>query len=104
MALDLAALKAHCNVTFSTDDTLLTSKLAAAKAFVERQLGYALTDTTELPDGAPDDLEEAVLQVAAHLYENREATLVGVTAQRLPFGVDEIIAGYRTYSFAVADE
>lgn len=104
MALSLADLKAQTNVTNTSDDGLLTRKLAAATAFIERQLGYALDDTDELPDGPPADLEEAILMFAAHLYENRESTIVAVSAAVMPMGVAEIVANYRRYSFAHVEE
>jgi uncharacterized phage protein (predicted DNA packaging) len=104
MALQLSDLKAQCNVTAATDDTLLTRLLAAATAHVERLVGFKLDDTTALPGGTPADLELAVLQLAADWYENREASLVGVTAQPIPFGVEQIVNEYRNYTFGLADE
>ena len=103
MALDDAALRAHLNMTDDDGDEIdavvLPQVLAAAKAHVERILGYALTDEDKLPDGVPADLEQAVLMVAAHWYENRETVLVGVTAQEIPFGAAQIIGEHREYSF-----
>lgn len=100
MALDLTTLKAHCNVTEATDDAVLTRLLAAATAHFEQQVGYVLDDEDELPDGVPADIEQAVLMIAAHWYENREATLVGVVAQELPIGVADVIRNRRVYSYA----
>ena len=99
MALDLETLKAQCGVTTDSDDDLLGRLLTSATKHVEAELGYALDDTDELPDGVPEDLENAVLQIAAHLYENREATLVGISAQALPMGAADAIANHRTYTF-----
>ncbi|MCR5856573.1 head-tail connector protein [Mesorhizobium sp. J428] len=104
MALDLAGMKAHCNVTGTTDDAVLTRLLAAAQKHVERLLGYALSDTVALPGGAPEDLEHAIYMLAADWYSNREATLVGVTAQPIPFGVASIVAEHRRYTFGLTDE
>lgn len=104
MALELGDLKAQCNVTGSGDDAILTRLLAAAKAHVERLLGFALDDDEALPDGPPADLELAVLQLAADWYENREASLVGVSASSIPFGVREIVNEYRRYTFGLAGE
>ena len=103
MALDLDTLKAHCNVTIAADDDLLTRLLSAATAKIEADLGFALDDTAALPAGPPADLENAVLMTAADWYENREASLVGVTAMPLPFGVPEIIGNYRNYTFGLDD-
>ncbi len=104
MPLDLPTLKAQTNVTDDADDTLLTRILGAATAHVERVLGFAIDDADEFPDGTPDDLQHAVLMLAAEFYENREASLVGVTAQPVPFGVAQIVNEYRSYTFGLADE
>lgn len=104
MALALADLKQQCNVSGSDDDAVLTRLLAAATAHVERLLGFKLDDADELPAGAPADLELAILQIAADWYENREATLIGVSAQPIPYGAREIVNEYRKYTFGLVDE
>lgn len=98
MALTAADLRAHLNGVPDADP-FLVRLLAAATSHVERLLGFALDDADELPDGTPADLELAVLMLAADWYENREATLVGVSAQAIPFGVREIVGEYRKYTF-----
>lgn len=99
MAIDLNALKEHCNVTGTDDDNVLSRSLSGAQKHLERLLGFALDDVVEFPTGTPADVEMAVLQLAAHWYENREASLVGVSAQVLPLSVTEIVAEYRNYSY-----
>ena len=99
MALTVDDLKGHCNVTGSGDDAVLTRLLAAATRHVERLLGFAIDDEAEFADGTPADLELAILQLAGDWYENREATLVGVSAQAIPFGVREVVNEYRRYTF-----
>lgn len=42
---------------------------------------------------------QATLMLTAHLYANREATLVGVSGQELPFGFWELLQPYREWSF-----
>lgn len=92
--IDLEAAKAHLNVTTDIDDALIQGKLDAAKAWVTAYTaGEVDSDTTPAP------VREAVLQLTAHLYENREATVVGVTAQSLPFGFLDILSSYRAFSF-----
>ncbi|WP_105437515.1 head-tail connector protein [Neorhizobium sp. T25_13] len=88
----------------TADDELMGRKIAAAQDHIERLLGFKI-ETTYPPAGdppastVPAALVEAVLQLAAHRYENREATLVGVTAQEIPFGVWSIVNEYREWSF-----
>lgn len=101
MALTLNDLKAQLNVTGNDDNTLLTRLLLVATKQVERQLGFTLAS---MEGGAPADLEHVVLMLAAHHYENREATLVGVSAQAVPFGVQEIVNEYRNYTFGLPCE
>lgn len=103
MALTVEDFREH-SPSLPDSDAYLERLLAAATAHVERKLGFKLTDTTALPDGVPADLELAVLQLAADWVENREASLVGVTAQPIPFGVEAIINEYRNYTFGAAEE
>jgi uncharacterized phiE125 gp8 family phage protein len=50
-------------------------------------------------DAVPEPLREAVRRLAADLYENREASLVGVSGAALPFGVAELLADFRQWAF-----
>lgn len=100
MIVSLEELKAHLNITTAIDDALLPAKIAAAQSQLEGWLGYAIEEEY---DDVPPALKEAVLQLAAHWYENREATLVGVNAQSLPLGFEDIVANFRRYSFGAAD-
>ena len=93
-SVTLQDLKAHLNVTVDADDALLADKLAAAKAWVS---SYTASDVDA--DGTPAPINEAVRQLAGHLYANREATLVGITAQSLPFGFLDLLASYRAFAF-----
>lgn len=107
MAITADDLKAHMNMTEPLDEidaVVLPRVLGAAKAHIERLLGFKLTDTEELPDGPPADLELAVLMLAADWYENREASLIGITGRPVPFGVQDIVAEYRRYTFGVSND
>ncbi|MGW1423192.1 head-tail connector protein [Bradyrhizobium manausense] len=85
--------KAHLNVTIDLDDALIADKLAAAKDWIS---SYTGSD----PDGGNlPALNEAVLQLTAHLYANREVSLVGVSASELPFGFLDLLTPYRAFAF-----
>ena len=50
--------------------------------------GYA-----EMPDG----LRTSILMHVAHLYENREASVVGVSAQVTPMGYDDLVEPFKVW-------
>jgi uncharacterized phage protein (predicted DNA packaging) len=93
-AVTLDQVKQHLRVTIDDDDQLITDKLSTAQAWIG---AYTVSDPTA--DTTPAPINEAVLQLTAHLYENREATLVGATAQCLPLGFLDLLANYRAFAF-----
>jgi uncharacterized phage protein (predicted DNA packaging) len=95
MTVTVALLKAQLNLAGSDDDALLAHKIAAAQAWIEDQIGTPFAEI----DPLPATLDEAVLQLAAHWYENREAVLVGASAAEIPFGVRDLIRPYREWEF-----
>ncbi len=100
----LDQLKAQLNLTDdlgTDDDALLSRKIDAAQGHLERLLGFVIAETYGGTGQSPipTPLIEAVCQLAAHWYENREGTVVGFKAASLPFGVDEIVREYREWSF-----
>ncbi|MCB1511524.1 MAG: head-tail connector protein [Hyphomicrobiaceae bacterium] len=99
MAVTLADMKAHLNVTTSDDDDLISDQISSAEAHLAAWLGFDLDDAEEFPSGRPADLDQAVKMLAAHWYENREGTMVGQTVMDIPFAVEEVIRNYRTWSF-----
>lgn len=48
-------------------------------------------------DTVPVPLASAILMHVAHLYENREASLVGVSAQVLPMGYQDLVDPYAVW-------
>ncbi|WP_332712626.1 head-tail connector protein [Pelagibacterium mangrovi] len=89
----------HLNIEDGTDFDLLEQKVAVAEAWISKFIGTPLDDEETFPDGPPEPLKEAVRQLVGHLYENREATLIGVTADEIPFGVMDLITPFRTWVF-----
>ncbi len=103
MILTVAQLKEQLNITAddNSDDAILGRKVAAAQDHVERLLGFKIAGRFggDNQEPVPAALLEAVSQLAAHWYENREASVVGMSASALPFGVQDIVREYREYSF-----
>lgn len=92
----LAMLKRHLNLgTFTDDDDLLSLYLESAIEHTRQQIGAE----TLAFDEAPAPLKLAVMLLAAHYYENREATIAGIGINPVPFGYLDLCAGYRTWEF-----
>ena len=91
MAISLEDMKSHLRVTIDDDDTIIADKLATATEWVMKYT--AISGDAPLP--AP--VNESIRQLAAHLYANREASLVGITAQSLPFGVLDMLLPYTPF-------
>lgn len=77
------------------DDAFLAGKIAAAESWIEAYVGAPLADM----DPMPGAIREAILQLAAHLFVNREAVLVSVSASPVPFGVVDLIRPWRAWEF-----
>ncbi len=95
--IEMADEKAHLNVTTTDDDTLLAAKIDAASAWIASFCGIDIEE--DFPDGVPETLKEACRQLVAHLYENREATIVGVSMQHVSPGLYELMAHHRCWTF-----
>lgn len=87
--------------TDGPDDDLLAlqAKGEAAQGHIEQLLGYKIEAEFggEDQEPIPEPLKEAVLQLACWWFEHREA--VSDRDKRLPYGVDEIVAEYREWTF-----
>ena len=83
--LDLDAVSIEPNFNMTWPST--RSQNNAVK--IDYKLG--VTDRTKLAQ----DLVTAVAMLTGHWYENREASIIGVSAKELPFGVSEIFSQYK---------
>lgn len=97
--ITVADAKAHMNISSNADDALITAKIAAAEAWIGQFIGRPLDDTEAFPDGIPEPLKEAIRQLVAHLYENREATIVGLNMVDVSPGLFDLMAPYREWAF-----
>jgi hypothetical protein len=96
VSLDLATVKAHLNVTDSTDDGMIQTCLDRALAYTK---GFCVSDSQPWPNPVPDDLAGAILTLASTYYGQREATIAGFEASEAPFGFWDAIARYRVWAF-----
>lgn len=97
----LAQAKAHLNILADEtgDDTLIGEKLGAAEGQVQRLLGYTFASAEWDAESLPGEIREAVLQLMAHWYENREAVSFEATGREVPLSVREIVQEWREWSF-----
>lgn len=91
MTIDLALAKAQARVTHDAEDALITSYIAAAQAWVERYIGMTLAEADDAPE-----LDQAMLLLVGHWYQNREAAVVGTISGDLAMAVKELAGPLRT--------
>ncbi|MYZ46461.1 head-tail connector protein [Propylenella binzhouense] len=89
MISDLAAVKAHLNITDDADDDLITAKIETAESWIALYVGKDLADY----DPLPPEIGEAIRQLVAALYEDREG------AEPFPKGVHDLLAAHRAWGF-----
>lgn len=104
--VQLADMLAQLNLAAGLDDALVQDKIDAAEGWISNfctgpapQCSSAPTPPTWPLNPMPPAVIESIKMLAAHLYENREASLVGITSSELPFGLMDLLAPYRFWSF-----
>ncbi len=101
--LALPDIKAHMSVYTDDDDAMIQNKIDAAESWIGQFLGADLATfepTTGANEGIlPAHLQEAVRQLVAHLYNNREASLVGTNIVENCPGLFDLLAPSRCYVF-----
>jgi hypothetical protein len=82
-------------------EVMLDQKVQAAQGHIERLLGFKIEDHFggEDQDPVPEPLREAVLQLAAWWFEQREAGIIGHSVATPPHGLAELVAEYREWTF-----
>lgn len=93
-AVDIALLKQHVRADdFSADDTYLAHLLEAAEAYVCNATNRT---SDELVEGGklPATLQQAVLMIAGHWYNQREA-VSSVQMSEVPYTLQALIKPYR---------
>lgn len=94
--VDLALLKKHVRADdFSDDDEYLTHLLTAAEQHVCRATNRSTEELLQMGDGFfPAELQQAVLLIAGHWYNQREA-VSGVQMAEVPYTLQALIKPYR---------
>jgi hypothetical protein len=96
--LPVAQFRDHLRLGSGFDDDalqdgLIETYLRAAIAAIEARIGFMAGFGPDWSD-LPADLAQAALMLAAHFYENRNAS--GRDPAAMPFGVAALLERYRT--------
>lgn len=95
--VDIALLKQHVRADdFSDDDDYLAHLLEAAEQYVTIATNRSSDELLELGGGEhlPVMLQQAVLMIAGHWYNQREA-VSGVQMAEVPYTLQALIKPYR---------
>lgn len=66
---------------------------------IEYRAGYRPAGSPVDAETVPADIKHAIKLMVGHMYENREAVVMGTTAMELPLAVEALLAPYRVYTF-----
>lgn len=90
-----AANLADFDVFPDQDITTLAPKTGKSwPSAASRKDAIRITFTAGYTD-IPDALKAAIMLTVGHLFENREAVIVGTSAQELPLGIETLVAVHR---------
>lgn len=94
--VDIALLKLHVRADdFSDDDQYLAHLLDAAEQYVSNATNRTSDELVEIGGGKlPVMLQQAVLMIAGHWYNQREA-VSGVQMAEVPYTLQALIKPYR---------
>lgn len=102
----LELLKRHVRADdFSDDDQYLAHLLDAAEQYVSTATNRSSKELLELGDGEnlPATLQQAVLLIAGHWYNQREA-VSGVQMAEVPYTLQALIKPYRKLAEDTTDD
>lgn len=107
MIISIETVREHCRIDAddNSEDSLLGIYIGAAKRHIEKwtrrkivetnaDAGFDSDEDSLLLD---DDIRLVVLLLVGHWYENREASVAGVTVSTLPLAVESLLQPYRIY-------
>lgn len=97
VTVDIALLKSHVRADdFSDDDLYLAQLLDAAELYVTTATNRSTDELLAMGDGKhlPATLQQAVLLIAGHWYNQREA-VSGVQMAEVPYTLQALIKPYR---------
>lgn len=93
--VDIALLKQHVRADdFSEDDAYLTHLLEAAETYVCSATNRTSDELVQSDGKLPATLQQAVLMIAGHWYNQREA-VSGVQMAEVPYTLQALIKPYR---------
>ena len=104
--VELELLKQHVRADdFSDDDQYLAHLLDAAEQYVSTATNRSGKELLELGggDNLPATLQQAVLLIAGHWYNQREA-VSGVQMAEVPYTLQALIKPYRKLAEDTTDE
>ena len=92
----LSEAKGYLRIDHNEDDAKVQSILDAAESYI-RSLCKPYLNESEQWDTLPPELQQAVLILASHWYDNRGIISQGRHLSELPFSVSALVANHRDW-------
>lgn len=117
--LHLQQVKDHLRVDFNDDDNYIQDLIDMTEMAIEQEIGQSLsgltwvlltgstltgyTQTTGIQEANgsgtfPLRLKQGMLLMIGHFYQNREPAIIGVAINKIPWGLEYLIAPYKNWT------
>lgn len=96
MYVDLQELKEHLKIDVDVEDNYLVTLIEAAEDAVKNHIGVDLAYYVAVNGDLPSALKQAVLIMAANLYNNRES-IAYTSVYSIPMSLDYLLAQFKKY-------
>lgn len=98
--LTITEAKKHLNVatSFTEDDDYITDLILVAQNVIEHDIQQSIDNISAIEGDIPPLLKHACKILVATYYENREATIVGVSINEVPMSYKWLIGSYKKYT------
>lgn len=92
--------KDHLRVDFDDDDVYINSLTYMAENIIEIEIEDDLENLVDENGELPGRLKQGMLLMIGHLYNVREPVLIGVNANKIPFGFDWLISAFKNWTIS----
>ena len=98
--IPLCLVKEHLHIDewFNDDDQYLENLILVSQEVVSNHIGYSLEEILDPYGCIPKPIEQAILLLIGHFYNNRETTST-LTVKEVPLAYEYLLQQYKNYRY-----